>query len=291
MSGARTNRPAQLRPSQLPPAQLRPAQLRPAQERPAHAALVQDPEAHDRPDQTAPFQLPSVHAAARSAAAACAVLSKGTPMTSRSPSSGTPSSTSRRPPRAASREPVPLDRTHFCAAPTGVAADRVRSVLSRPRPCACGSAALSGAAPPRNSDFTWSGVRPGRCCSRSAAAPDTTAAAWLVPLPRKKRSPSTAFGFCVSMKDPGTRSDWTDAPGATRSGLRVPSPRVEKSGMTSSFRPIVPLASSAPTAITYGSCAGLSSLPVPVPSLPADTTTTSPRCQACSAACARGSSR
>ena len=61
--------------------------------------------------------------------------------------------------------------------------------------------------------------------------------------------------------------------------------------MTSSLMPIVPFAFSAPTAMTYGSWAGLSSLPVPVPSLPADTTTTRPRCQACSAACASGSSR
>ena len=33
--------------------------------------------------------------------------------------------------------------------------------------------------------FTWSGVRPGRCCSSSAAAPETTAAACEVPLPLK----------------------------------------------------------------------------------------------------------
>ena len=40
---------------------------------------------------------------------------------------------------------------------------------------------------PTSSALTWSGVRPGRWLSRRAAAPETTAAACDVPLPRKKR--------------------------------------------------------------------------------------------------------
>jgi hypothetical protein len=46
-----------------------------------------------------------------------------------------------------------------------------------------------------SSFFTWSGVSVGRFCSMSAAAPDTTAAACDVPLPRKNRpdvSPGTS---------------------------------------------------------------------------------------------------
>ena len=39
-----------------------------------------------------------------------------------------------------------------------------------------------------SSAFTWSGVSPGRACSSSATAPDTTAAAWDEPLPLNSRS-------------------------------------------------------------------------------------------------------
>jgi hypothetical protein len=136
-----------------------------------------------------------------------------------------------------------------------------------------------------SSAFTWSGVSDGRSCRSSAAAPETNAAACEVPLPRKNRPPNAAVDpYFWSMNEPGTRSPCTEVPGATRSGLRTPSPRVEKAGMVSSEWVFVPLESLAPTARTYGSCAGLSSLPVPVPSLPAETTTTMPLRQAISAA-------
>jgi hypothetical protein len=38
-----------------------------------------------------------------------------------------------------------------------------------------------------SSDLTWSGLRFGRALSRSAATPDTTAADWEVPDPRRNR--------------------------------------------------------------------------------------------------------
>ena len=50
------------------------------------------------------------------------------------------------------------------------------------------------AAVPVRSAFTWSGVMSGRCWISSAAAPETTAAACEVPLPRKRRSPMRAAG-------------------------------------------------------------------------------------------------
>jgi hypothetical protein len=52
------------------------------------------------------------------------------------------------------------------------------------------------------------------------------------------------------MTEPGSRKLATDLPGATTSGLRVPSPRLDQSGITSSSVVGVPRVSSAPTAIT-----------------------------------------
>ena len=69
----------------------------------------------------------------------------------------------------------------------------------------------------------------GRWLSSSAAAPETTAAACDVPLPRKKRLSTFAMAPNVSsMNDPGSRSDTMCVPGAERSGLRVPSPSLVK---------------------------------------------------------------
>ena len=62
-----------------------------------------------------------------------------------------------------------------------------------------------------------------------------------------------AAGYVVSRKDPGLRRLTTFSPGATRSGLRVPSPSFENEEMASSAVVAVPLALSLPTAIRYGS--------------------------------------
>src|SRR6266511_1752139 len=93
-----------------------------------------------------------------------------------------------------------------------------------PLPWATGSARSNRWAPPVSSAFTWSGVMVGRCWTTRAAAPDTTAAAWEVPVPLKNRSATRAVGFSTSMVEPGSRRPTMEAPGATRSGLRVPSP-------------------------------------------------------------------
>ncbi len=100
------------------------------------------------------------------------------------------------------------------------------------------------------SAFTWSGVRSGRCWRSSAAAPETTAAACEVPLPRKNRSPTRAAGWSTSMREPGSRRLMTDVPGATRSGRRAASPRLDQAATTSSSPETVPRESPPATAIT-----------------------------------------
>ena len=114
----------------------------------------------------------------------------------------------------------------------------------------------------RSSSLIWSGVAVGRCCSSRAAAPETTAAACDVPLPRMKRSPSAAIdAYCSSIVEPGTRRLAMRAPKATTSGLRlvssVMSPRLEKDATASSVNTSVPRVSAAPTATTNGSRAGV----------------------------------
>jgi hypothetical protein len=67
------------------------------------------------------------------------------------------------------------------------------------------------------------------------AAPETTAAAWEVPVPLKNRVATLAVECSVSMVEPGSRRLRIEAPGATRSGLRVPSPRLDQLWMVSSL--------------------------------------------------------
>src|SRR4051794_24214321 len=104
-----------------------------------------------------------------------------------------------------------------------------------------------------SSHLTWSLVRPGRWLSSSAAAPEVTAAACEVPPPRRNRSPTRALGCAWSRYEPGERRLITDAPGATTSGFRLPSPVLDHDGTTSSRTSYVPRLSAPPTAMTYGS--------------------------------------
>ena len=67
----------------------------------------------------------------------------------------------------------------------GVGGLTAELMLSWPAPWAMASTPVIGVAVLVSSFLTWSGVRVGRCCSSSAAAPETTAAAWEVPLPLK----------------------------------------------------------------------------------------------------------
>ena len=88
----------------------------------------------------------------------------------------------------------------------------------------------------------------------------------------------------MSICDPGSRSPTTDFPGATKSGLRTPSPLLDQVGTESSVFDAVPFGSEAPTAITYGSNAGSFSVSEPYPEFPADATMTIPLRHATSAA-------
>src|SRR5437763_16535511 len=82
------------------------------------------------------------------------------------------------------------------------------------------------------------------------------------------------------MADPGARSEMTDRPDATRSGLVRPSeevgPAPEKPAMMSSPRPGVPLSSRAPTVTTSGSSPGLETVPAAGPLLADETGRTQP---------------
>src|SRR5919204_234251 len=158
-----------------------------------------------------------------------------------------------------------------------------------PWPWALGSAADILVVVLRSTSLIWSGVYVGCAWTSCAAAPDTNAAAWEVPLPRKNRASMAPVGaYWASMYEPGTRRLCTCTPGATKSGSRLPSPWLENAGTTSSEVPLVPRVSFAPTAITNGSVAG--SVIPPAPLLPALVTTTMPARQATSTAYASGSS-
>ena len=66
-------------------------------------------------------------------------------------------------------------------------------------------------------------------------------------------------------------------------------PRLENAATVSSASSAVPAVSAAPTVMTYGSSAGLATVPAAGPWLPAETTTTRPACQARSTARSSGS--
>ena len=131
--------------------------------------------------------------------------------------------------------------------------------FTKPLPWACSSAAGNVVAVPVSSALTWSGVIDGRCWSSSATAPDTTAAACDVPLPRKTGRSNAAVAAVLGV-DVGARvhaGRCNDLPGATTSGLRTPSPSGARRRRWCR-RPIdgVPALSAAPTESTNGSCAG-----------------------------------
>src|SRR5215218_8984242 len=167
-------------------------------------------------------------------------------------------------PREASSDPVPFARGQaWRVLGCGLLALAAFTRSSVPAPCALVSATGSFCAVPTRSALTWSGDRLGRWSRSSAAAPETTAEACDVPLPLNRRSPRRAAGYIWSRTDPGARSPMTEAPGATRSGLRLPSPVLDHDGTTSSMTSYVPRLSEPPTAMTYGSYAGLFSFAVP----------------------------
>ena len=127
----------------------------------------------------------------------------------------------------------------------------------------------------------------GSAWNRREATPETTAAAWEVPVPLKYALPTRAPGFVTSTELPAARSETMVTPGATRSGFENPSwvgPRDEKSETVSSLNDWVFLRSAAPTVTTYGSSAGLVIVFDEDPRFPAETLTKIPERHACSTA-------
>src|SRR5205807_6389220 len=101
--------------------------------------------------------------------------------------------------------------------------------------------------------LAWSGVSEGLAWNIRAATPETTAVACDVPVPLKYESPTRADGWVTSMRDPGSRSDTMEIPGATTSGLANPSwvgPSEENGATWSSETLEVCSVSSAPTVTT-----------------------------------------
>src|SRR5437868_1523359 len=94
------------------------------------------------------------------------------------------------------------------------------------------------------------------------------------------------------MVEPGARSDTTERPEATRSGLNQPStavgPTEENVVIVSSDDEAVPWSSRAPTVTTRGSSPGEVIDPLVGPKFPAEATTTMPDRHAASAAWSSG---
>src|SRR3954469_7511200 len=235
--------PDQVIPDQVIPRQVMPDHVIPDQVIPDQVIPLQVMPDHVIPFQLVPVRAPAVHLAA----------SHRLPRTSCSPVTVLPFTSTCTDPRESSREPRPVDTVHFWTAFAGVPATRAAARSIVPLPWAVASAFGSFRAVPVSRAFTWSGVRSGRCESSSAAAPEMTAAACDVPEPRKNRSPVRAPGLLASRFDPEVRRLTTDLPGATTSGLRVPSPVFDHPSTLSSSVAAVPLFSMPPTAMTYGS--------------------------------------
>ena len=201
------------------------------------------------PDQLDPFQVPPDQPALWAAAVDQEALSNATPKMSCSPSRATCPSIRCAEPRAASRKPVPLGAACACFA-AGVSVLRALARFNAPAPWQVLDEYLSSRAESISRALTWSGFMPGRWSIMSAAAPDTMAADWDVPLPLKNRVPTRADGYATSAEEPGTRRLSSDFPGATRSTLRSQLPQLENDVTMSSQTRSVPLVSLAPTAIT-----------------------------------------
>ena len=81
----------------------------------------------------------------------------------------------------------------------------------------------TGLSVPIRSALTWFGVRVGRACRSSATAPETTGAAIDVPPALKYWPPIEQFGHSAMNALLGASTDTMCAPGATTSGLEMPS--------------------------------------------------------------------
>ena len=147
-----------------------------------------------------------------------------------------------------------VETAKVCFAFAGVAVSLAFARSIRPLPCCGRGGAGDGRAVPVSSALTWSGVRSGRCEISSAAAPETTAAACEVPLPRKSRSPMRAAGYVGVQVGPRPHAGRPRGRRGRRGrGCGCRHRRSRTSETTSSAVVAVPLALSLPTAIRYGS--------------------------------------
>ena len=180
-------RPDHVLPDQVRPLQARDDQVRPDQVLPAQGVIgtntlvAPSPEASDRPNHT-----PPTHAAPRFRAAARWIVFSSRPKISTSPSSFTPSITTRKLPRLDWIDPLPLLRFQRWVYEGVAARSAVRKSIW-PLPCCCSVWPGSGVAEDMSRRLTWSGVADGRCCTINAAAPATTAEDCEEPDPRNLR--------------------------------------------------------------------------------------------------------
>ena len=138
-----------------------------------------------------PFHVPPDQLDADAVRGAMTLLSKAWPKMSMSPVSVTPLCTRWRVPRALSSEPAPSDHMTPPMENAEVGIDAFKAVvrLSSPGPWTSLLSFKRCVAVAAKRFFSSCGVIVGRCWMTSAAAPAATAAAWEVPLPRKKRVP------------------------------------------------------------------------------------------------------
>ena len=149
---------------------------------------------HVVPDHVVPFQSPPDHVVPRAAIGAQIAASKGIPKMSCSPDRITPLFSRWLLPRDCSRLPTPVDPVQFClerplfGSEALAASDRL--IAPAPSQRSSSPSTLRGVAVEVRSSLTWLGVALGYLERMSAAAPETTAAAWLVPVPLKNLAPT-----------------------------------------------------------------------------------------------------
>ncbi len=221
--------PSQLTPSQETPDQVLPDQVFPSQLTPSQDTPDQVLPSQETPDQVLPDQV---------------LPDQVFPKMSISPSSITPSIQRREVPRDASMEPLPSDSWTDCEY-SGTDADSAWPMSSRRETPNVSDLVFSAVL--LSSHLTWSGVRSGRASSRSATAPETTAAACEVPVARTRSSPIRPASLNASENEPGLRRPTIDLPGALTSIFRLGRPSEVKSASVSP-----PASCDAPTAITRG---------------------------------------
>src|SRR5438094_7045170 len=190
-------------PSQELPSQELPSQLWPSHEFPSHefafqATVSDELPAHELPAHELPFQVPPFQLFPAASRAAMAGATNAWPKMSCSPCNGASFNTRWAVPREASSVPTPVESRKGWRdwRDVGTGADNTVSRRMASWPCLGPNPALFLRlfACPLSRALAWSGVIDGCCWNISASAPETTAAAWELPLPRKNRALITPPG-------------------------------------------------------------------------------------------------